>query len=185
MPFVTEEIYHLLRSHEDDLTIKLNTTVKPANKQILQQGELLKQVITALREARNKNQVKPKETIKLSIETGTAENYKTIENILARQINAEAISFTGAAVANAIVVAVEKEKFYIETGKALDTVTLKADLLKDLDHQKGFLLSVTKKLGNERFVQNAKPEVIELERKKQADAEARIKTIEESLATIG
>ena len=52
------------------------------------------------------------------------------------------------------------------------------------EHQKGFLISVQKKLGNERFVANAKPEVIDLERKKQADAEARIQTIEESLASM-
>jgi len=87
-------------------------------------------------------------------------------------------------VANSIVVAVEKEKFYIETGKELDTTTLKADLLKDLEHQKNFLVSVEKKLRNEKFVQNAKPEVLMLEQKKKADAEARIKTIEESLSTI-
>ena len=54
-------------------------------------------------------------------------------------------------------------------------------MLKDLTHQKGFLQSVVNKLSNERFVSNAKAEVIEMERKKKADAEARIKTIEESL----
>jgi valyl-tRNA synthetase len=57
-------------------------------------------------------------------------------------------------------------------------------LEKELEYQKGFLLSVEKKLSNERFVQNAKPEVIELERKKKADAEAKIKAIEESLAAL-
>jgi valyl-tRNA synthetase len=62
---------------------------------------------------------------------------------------------------------------------------LKDDLLKDLQHQQGFLLSVQKKLSNERFVNNARPEVIDLERKKQSDAEDRIRTIEESLATLG
>jgi valyl-tRNA synthetase len=184
MPFVTEEIYHLLRDQKDDLCVKLISSNKQASTEILQQGELLKQVITALREARNKNQIKPKETIKLSIETNTADNYKSISSILSKQVNAESLSFVNTAVANAVVVAVEKEKFYIETEKELDTVTLKADLLKDLDHQRNFLQSVAKKLGNEKFVQNAKPEVIELEKKKQADAEARIKTIEESLATI-
>jgi len=61
---------------------------------------------------------------------------------------------------------------------------LKADLLKDLEHQKGFLLSVEKKLSNEKFVSNAKPEVIALEQKKKTDAEERIKTIEESLSTM-
>jgi valyl-tRNA synthetase len=184
MPFVTEEIYHLLKEQKDDLCVKQMTANLQPGTAILQQGELLKQVITALREARNKNQVKPKETIKLSIETNAADNYKSISAILSKQVNAETISFIDAPVANAVIVAVEKDKFYIETEKELDTVTLKADLLKDLDHQRSFLQSVTKKLGNEKFVQNAKPEVIELERKKQADAEARIKTIEESLATI-
>ena len=72
----------------------------------------------------------------------------------------------------------------METERQLDSAALKSDLLKDLQHQQGFLISVQKKLSNERFVQNAKPAVIDLERKKQADAEARIKTIEESLATL-
>jgi valyl-tRNA synthetase len=66
----------------------------------------------------------------------------------------------------------------------LDSATLKTDLLKDLEHQQGFIASVQKKLSNEKFVQNAKPEVIELERRKLADATARIKTIEESLAGL-
>ena len=66
----------------------------------------------------------------------------------------------------------------------LDTETLKADLQKDLEHQHRFLASVDKKLSNERFVQNARPEVLALEQKKKADAEARIRTIEESLSTL-
>ena len=101
-----------------------------------------------------------------------------------RQPRPETISFTGEAIANTILVAVEKDKFYIETGKELDAVALKDDLIKDLAHQKIFLQSVEKKLSNERFVQNAKPEVLALEQKKKADAEARIRTIEESLSTI-
>lgn len=183
-PFVTEEIYHLLKEQKDDLCVKHTGSIALPDSAILQQGELLKQVITALREARHKNQVKPKETIRLSIETSSTDNYKNIGNILSKQVNAETVNFVSTAIANAIVVAVEKDKFYVETEKELDTVTLKAGLLKDLDHQRNFLQSITKKLGNEKFVQNARPEVIELERKKQADAEARIKTIEESLATI-
>ena len=103
---------------------------------------------------------------------------------MAKQINAADISYADNTVANTIVVAVERDKFYIESEKQLDTTALKQELLKDLAHQQGFLQSVLKKLSNERFVQNARPDVIELERKKQADAEARIKTIEESLANI-
>ena len=184
VPFVSEEIYHLLKEQTDDLCVKINQPIGEIDADTLQQGELLKQVITALRDARVKNQIKPKETIKLHIQTAETANYKAIESILSKQVNADTITFTDATVANTIVVAVERDKFYIESEKELDTTALKQELLKDLAHQKGFLESVLKKLGNERFVQNARPEVIELERKKQADAEARIKTIEESLANI-
>jgi valyl-tRNA synthetase len=184
MPFVTEEIYHLLREQPTDLCVKQQAAAKAYQQDMLDQGALLKQVITALREARNRNQVKPKEAIRLFIQTATPANYAPIESILCKQVNAETLAFSNEAIANTIVVAVEKDRFYIETGKVLDSVTLKADLLKDLEHQKGFLSSVEKKLGNEKFVANAKPEVLAMEQKKKADAEARIKTIEESLSTI-
>ena len=67
---------------------------------------------------------------------------------------------------------------------SVDISARKDELLKDLEYQRNFLTSVQKKLSNERFIQNAKAEVVELERKKQADAEARIKTIEESLQKL-
>ena len=185
MPFITEEIYHLLKTQSTDICITQAGAFQPPMNEILEQGSLLKNVISSLRDARNKNQFKPKETIELHIQTLSAAAYKGIENILAKQVNASGIHFTNDAVANTIVVAVEKDKFYIESEKQLDRASLKDDLLKDLQHQQGFLLSIQKKLSNERFVNNARPEVIDLERKKQADAEDRIRTIEESLATLG
>ena len=184
-PFITEEIYHLLKTQTVDLCITQASSFQEPNGKILAQGSLLKNVISSLRDARNKNQLKPKESIELYIQTVSAETYQGIENILCKQINASSIHFTNELVANSIVVAVEKNKFYIHSEKQLDSATLKDDLLKDLQHQQGFLLSVQKKLSNERFVSNARPEVIELERKKQADAEDRIRTIQESLAGLG
>jgi valyl-tRNA synthetase len=184
MPFITEEIYYLLNEREDDLCVKQFGAIKPADNKILAEGELLKKVISALRDARNKNQVKPKETIKLYIQTENNEAYREIDNILRKQVNAEAVNVTGEAVPNTIVVAVEKDKFFIETNQQLDASVLKDELLKDLEHQQRFLESVAKKLSNERFVANAKPEVVALERKKQSDAEARIKVIEESLSSL-
>lgn len=184
MPFITEEIYHLLGKQPIDLCVSQYLNGKALDKELLKQGELLKQVISALRDARNKNQLKPKESITLYIETADRGSYSLIENILARQINAAAIHFTETAVANTIVVAIEKDKFYIESEKELDTASLKTDLLKDLEHQQNFLQSVIKKLSNERFVQNAKPDVLALEQKKKDDAAARIQTITESLAAL-
>jgi valyl-tRNA synthetase len=184
MPFITEEIYHLLGEQTDDLCVKQNLPLVSENASITAAGELLKQVISALRDARNKNQLKPKETIDLHIQTSNLSSYQAIEAILAKQVNAKSIQYTQESVSNSIVVAVEKDKFFIETEKQLDAGTLKAELLKDLEHQRNFLEAVSKKLSNERFVQNAKPEVVALEQKKQSDALARIKTIEESLSNL-
>jgi valyl-tRNA synthetase len=181
MPFVTEEIYHLLKEQKDDITVKQYPVFAAADKKMLLSGLLLKETITAIRDARNKNQLKPKDTIKLHVLTETAGNYKTIEAILAKQVNAEQVSYTAVSVPNTINVVVQKDKFFIETTTVLDAASQKEQLIKDLEYQKGFLLSVEKKLSNERFVQNAKQEVVDIEKKKKADAEAKIKAIEDSL----
>ena len=101
-----------------------------------------------------------------------------------KQVNASGLNYANESVGNAIVVAVEKDKFFIETETKLDPVVLKEELLKDLEHQKSFLNSVLNKLNNKRFVENAKPEVVALERKKMEDAEARIIIIQERLVSL-
>ncbi|WP_447642344.1 MULTISPECIES: valine--tRNA ligase [Chitinophagaceae] len=183
MPFITEEIYHLLREQNTDLCVRQFAPIAGFDTTILEQGELLKKTISAIRDARNKNQVKPKDTIKVHIQTENQSIYQTIEDILSKQVNAEKVDFDTAA-SNPIIVAVEKDQFFIECNVAIDPNKIKEELLKDLEHQEKFLESVRKKLTNERFVQNAKPEVVELEKKKQSDAEARIQTIKESLAGL-
>jgi valyl-tRNA synthetase len=94
------------------------------------------------------------------------------------------MAFTTQSVAGGTVIAVEKDKFFMVTGQVADTEKQKEALLKDLQHQQAFLRSVEQKLGNERFVQNAKPEVLANEQKKKADALDRLKAIEESLALL-
>ena len=184
MPFITEEIYHLLQDRTDDLCVKQFKPVTLFSNNIIEEGELLKKVITALRDARVKNQVKPKDVIQLYIQTDKKAAFVDIENILAKQVNADAVFYTSESILNTIVVAVEKDKFYIQSTLELDTETLKAELQKDLEHQQKFYESVSKKLSNERFVMNAKPDVVELERKKLNDASARIKVLEESLSNF-
>ena len=184
MPFVTEEIYHELDERNDDICVKQYTKPGRIDSSILQQGELLKQTISAIRDARVKNNIKPKDPVKLHIQTGTQEAYQSIKPIISKQVNAESIGFINDAVANSVCVVVGVDKFYVETEQQLDTAAQKEQLLKDLEYQKGFLVSVEKKLSNERFVQNAKPEVVEIEKKKKADAEQKIKAIEESLASL-
>ena len=184
MPIITEDIYHNLVTRTEDLTIKQNTLTQSPQNSILAQGKLLQQTITTLREARVKNDIKPKDEIELFIQTQDELSFSSIQNILAKQVNATHIQFVKDTVANTVVVAFESNKFYIQSNKEIDVVALKEELLKDLEYQKGFLNSVDKKLSNERFVANAKPEVVAAEQKKKADAEARIKTIEETLVGL-
>ncbi len=184
MPFITEEVYHLLQERTDDLCELQLTPVSKPGMAILAQGNLLKEAISGLRDARNKNQLKPKEEIVLHIQTAEQDTYRTIESILAKQVNAKSIAYTTEAVAAAISVVTGKDKFYIESERPIDTAAQKDELEKELVHLQGFLVSVEKKLGNERFVQNAKPEVIALERKKLSDAKDKINLIEGTLKTL-
>lgn len=184
MPFITEEIYHLLNEHQDDLTIKQFESIPGVDQQILQQGNVLKEVITAIRDTKNKNHIKPKEKIQLHVQTNEPVIYSSIGLILSQQVHAEKLSFTGESVTNAIPIVVKKDKLFIITDQVIDQSAQKEQMQKDLEYLKGFLNSVEKKLNNERFVLNAKAEVIELERKKKADAETKITVILESLAAI-
>ena len=184
MPFITEEIYHQLKERNDDICVKQFGKAATPDERILKQGELLKQTISAIRDARVRNNIKPKDAIKLNIQTSEKEIFSSIEKILSRQVNAEAVNYVTETVANSITVVVGINKFYLETEQVLDTATQKEQLQKDLDYHRGFLISVEKKLSNERFVQNAKPEVVEAEKKKRSDAEQKIKAIEEGLKAL-
>jgi valyl-tRNA synthetase len=182
MPFVTEEIYHQLKTQDVDLCVRQFKTPAPPDAGTLQQGEWLKQTISALREVRTKNNIKPKDPIRLHIQSPN--NIGALEALLQKQVNAESIAYASEAVPNTINVVIGTSRFYVETEQELDTASQKEQLQKDLEYLKGFLQSVEKKLGNERFVQNAKPEVVDIERRKKADAEEKIKAIEESLSSL-
>ncbi len=184
MPFITEEIYHSLQERKDDLVVKQFSAQKKADEAILQTGEKLKEAITAIRDTRNRNQLKPKDTIKLFIQTDDRNTYQSIEKLLAKQVNAEFVSFTQESITGAITLVVGKDKFYIQSTTTVDTTVQKQQLQKELEYLKGFLASVDKKLSNEKFVQNAKPEVIVIERKKKEDAELKIKVILETLTSL-
>jgi valyl-tRNA synthetase len=189
LPFITEEIYHALsdRAAGDDLMVRQLPVIEQStvNEAIIQQGNHLKSVITAIRDARNKNNVKPKESVALYITSDQELVYTSVLGLLAKQINASSIEMTKEPVAGGISIVVGVDKLYVLLNDTtIDTDAQKAQLEKDLQYLIGFLQSVEKKLSNEKFVQNAKPEVIAMEQKKQSDAMAKIKTIEESLKLL-
>ena len=187
LPFVTEEIYQLLRERKqgDDLIVRQLPTTMHSDDTILKKGVLLQEVISSIRDTRNKNQLKPKDTIQLWIDSNNKNFYEEIQGILKRQVNAESLAFTNEAVQGSISIVVQTDKIYIGADTApVDKSQQKAEMQKEMDYLKGFLESVEKKLSNERFMSNAKPEVIDGERKKKADAEAKMRALQESLSLL-
>jgi valyl-tRNA synthetase len=184
MPFITEEIYHLLAPRTEDLCVKQFAPLQTIDTIVLKEGELLKAVITGLRDVRVKNQIKPKEPIRLYIQSENNELFKAIEAILCKQVNIDQLTFVLEPVVQTITAVIGKDKFYIETERSVDTGAQKEELLKELERLRNFLESVNKKLSNERFVQSARPDVVQLEQKKKLDAEEKIKVLEESLSNL-
>ena len=184
MPFITEEIYATLGDRAEALCISTLTPPKKYDPTLLTQADLLKNIITQIRDARGKNNLKPRETIKLFIETAQQDKYHPLLAILQKQVNADQLQFTREAIAGTVVITLQQDKYYLELNQQIDVEAQKSELSAQLKYQHDFLDSVRKKLSNERFVQNAKPEIVNKERKKEADALARIKTLEESLAAL-
>lgn len=180
-PFITEEIYHLLEERNDDLTVKQYSAISIPDPRILEAGSILKEVITGLRDTRIRSKLKNKDAVKLYITTKTPDLYLSVYHILSKQINANAIAFNTEPLGHNTSVIIGKDKFFLETAEPIDNSEQQEGLLRELKHLEGFLLSVDKKLSNERFMQGARPEVVELERKKMADAKIKISIIRESL----
>ena len=201
MPFITEEIYHLLKDRNDDLCVKQEN--KPVSV-ILNESYLLTEMsrilIQKIRETRNKRKVKNTHQVTVYAD----ESFTKLSELNDRLKISNAfidiekkVRITGetpkdiSSTLGVEQVLIGTNKFYFDFGnleqKIINTVLhdqIKNGLIIDLEYQKGFLESVNKKLDNQKFVQNAKPEVIALEQKKKADAESKIKALEESLANL-
>lgn len=184
MPFFTEEVFHLLREQKEDLIVRQLPSIRSKNEDILQQGQLLQQLITSIRDTRNKNLLKPKDVISLSFDSVNDSFYQATSGILQRQVNADKLEKTTEPIAGSMAIVVQTEKIYILSHAEVNTAVQKDKMQEELNYLKGFLVSVDKKLSNEKFVQNAKPEILANERKKQSDAVAKIKTLEESLSLL-
>jgi valyl-tRNA synthetase len=179
MPFITEEIYHLLKERSDDLCVKqVRNDTRVINKTLLAEGNSLKGIISEIRELKIKFEFR-EFNVRLS-----EKRQKFMKEILKKSIKAAEVEYSESSGEELISIVIGNEKVFIESKEKIDTVSQQKNLLKDIEYQKGFLNSVNKKLTNEKFVQNAKPEVIALEEKKKADAEAKIKALEESLANL-
>ncbi len=186
MPFATEEMYHLVneRAKGNDLMVERLAYAKEADKKMVDAGALLQKIVTQVRDARVKNKLKYTDEIEIHFAENKKDKLQAFETLLASQVNAKAIHYTSEDVSG-INFVVDDIQAVITSEVEIDSSQQLEQLQKDLEHAKGFLNSVEKKLSNERFVQNAKAEVVEIERKKKADAEEKIKLLEESIASLG
>ncbi|MBX5439165.1 MAG: valine--tRNA ligase [Thermoflavifilum sp.] len=188
MPFITEEIYHLLSPHdpEDHLIIKPLPSAGDIDENIVQQGLLLKEIIASVRQHLQMHQVKTKQSLELWIQTSQRDTYENFMPILTSQLHAQSIVFTEQPPAQSIRVVVGKDMIYLKLPQ-LETTSSdhqKQHLEKDLAYLKTFLQKIEEKLQNERFLQHAKPEVVEREQKKKQDTLEKIRVIEETLRTL-
>lgn len=186
MPFVTEEVWHQLqpRSEKDCIIVSSWVKAEPVKKEILEQGQSVIEAITKIREIRNQNNIKPKEPLKLFIQSPSSDRYTLFKPLMARLAALETIEFVNEEVANTKTFVIKADRFFVETGQVVDAAAEKEKLTKELEYTLGFIKSVQAKLSNERFVQNAKAEVLEKERQKLADGEAKLKLLEDSLASL-
>lgn len=184
MPFVTEEIYQLLqaRPEGDLLFARLEFPENTADEKLLAEGAQLQAVITALRDGRNKAGVKPKERVAVSVAAADNAFYERHTETLKRSAGLETLDFADAPPAGYQTLVCGADKLYLKGGN--ESAGGREAIEKELAHLRGFLESVEKKLGNEKFMQNAQPQVVAAEQKKKSDALTKIQALEESLAAL-
>jgi valyl-tRNA synthetase len=188
MPFITEELWHdelFGERAEDDCCIvaQLPSNGK-INTRILSEVEIIKQIITQIRNIRNNKQISPKEKLALLVKENSVINYNEYESIITKLGNISSLEIVADKVAGAVNFMVSTDEFYVPLSENIDPVAECARLQKEKEYLIGFLKSVDAKLGNERFMANAKPDVIDIELKKKADAEAKLKILEENLLAL-
>jgi len=188
MPFITEELWHDelfgTRSEYDCCIVAQLPVSGKINTQVLSDVEAVKQVITQIRNIREEKRISPKEKLALSAKANSGVNYQNYQNIISKLGNISSFDTVTNKVVGAVSFMISTDEFYIPLDDQLDPVAECAKLTKDREYYIGFLRSVNSKLSNEKFMSNARPEIIEGELKKRADAEAKLKAIEESLAAL-
>ena len=182
MPFLSEELWQKLANREEQATICLaDYPVKRAwNEQSVQRFENSREAITLIRAQRSQVGMSPKEALKVQY-AGEPVIYPALLSKLANLSSLERIE---SAPEGGSSIRVKQMEFYLDLGERIDPAEEKARLEKELDYLQGFLKSVKAKLSNQRFVGGAPAMVVDRENAKLADAEAKIKAIEEQLGRL-
>jgi valyl-tRNA synthetase len=185
MPFITEELWHELkeRKEKECIIVAQWPQAKPYEPKILDEATYAFEAITEIRNTRNAKGLSPKESLRLIVKEDT-KIITSFWSIIKKLSNLSEVGFTSEKVPGATSFVIKSCEFFIPLEGKVDTAKEKESVLKDLEYQKGFLDSVNRKLGNEKFVAGAPPHVIDGERKKQTDALAKINALEERLKAL-
>ena len=185
MPFLTEELWQHIakRSPKDALIIAKWPEIKAYNEELLTSFEFTADVISGIRTIRKDKNIPFKETIDLKVLNN--EKVTTyFDTIIMKLGNVADLSYVAEQVNGALSYRVKSNEYFIPVGGNVDLDAEINKLEEELKYMQGFLKSVQVKLSNEKFVANAKPEIVESERKKEADALAKINTLEQSLINL-
>jgi len=186
MPFLTEEIWQLLadRSEEDSIMVSVMPKPDSYDANLLAKFEQVKEVIVAVRNIRKQKNIAFKEVLEMNYKAKEDNYDASFDCVVAKMCNLKEISTANGEMAGAMSFIVNAVEYFIPLG---DLVNVEEEIKKmedELKYTQGFLKSVQKKMSNERFVNNAPAKVIEIEKKKMADAEAKIKVLEDRIASM-
>jgi len=187
MPFLTEELWHHLneRKSADEAIVVSAWPMRVAyDKTILENFKEFEEIVTAIRNVRKTQNIPNKESITLKMFSSASFDSPFTDNII-RLCNISSIDKVNESDKSWTSFMVDSNEFFIPMSSNADMEAEKERIIKELDYTKGFLASVMKKLGNEKFVNSAPPAVVESENKKRQDAESLIRVLEEKLVSLG
>jgi valyl-tRNA synthetase len=184
-PFVAEELWHQLRNRAEgyDIIIAKWPEVKTVNSSVLSKFTIAEEVITNIRNVRKNNNIANK--VKLELFVRKNKDVDTaFDSVIVKMGNLSLMEYVSEKVNNANSFIVDGSEYFIPFGDTIDVEAEKEKINEELTYTKGFLKSVQGKLKNERFVAGAPEQVVAVERKKEADALAKIALLEEKLASL-
>ena len=187
MPFISEEIYQYVKTDSSSETIMLSMAPvsESFDETILKKFDFTALAVIAIRNLRQEKNIPQKNALDLLVRKNNNEIADTtFDDLIAKLCNLRKIEYVEEKPSDAFNVIINTTELYIPVTEEIDVDAEIEKLTKELDYQKGFLGAVVKKLGNERFVSGAPEKVVAAERQKQADAESRIKVLEEQLKSI-
>ena len=184
MPFITEELWQHLAERKEGESLMVSPMQQPAayDERLVAEFESVKEVISSLRSIRLQKNIAQKEALELQV-VGT-NPVAAYDAVIEKMCNLSAIRQVEAKAEGAASFMVGTTEYAVPLGNLIDVEAEIARMEAELKHKEGFLAGVMKKLSNEKFVNNAPAAVIELERKKQADAETIIRSLKESIAAL-